>query len=598
MLAWLRPRDTDPLESLALSCGLSLSLGALLGVFLFQTGLTFEPNTGVFICLLCLLVIAAAITFHLLRDWVFKPQEESSPSGRLYAVLLVLFGLAALGGLIFLRFHQAAGLVVGPWVDSVAHTYWVQLMAEGGGVPRYLLPGMPGAFAPYLAFDIAAAGFTSLARLSANTGTLWMSLLVSCLVPLSLYRLGRVLWSDWKPAALAALLSAFAFTFPAFILGWGRSTVITLFVLLPLAVAEVIRLRRLPYRGTEFWKSFALLLILCTGVFLSDPAAFPLLVLVLAAELFARFINIPADSQTPRLEGHSLAAAALAYVLVLPYLRWVQENTFVPSALGAEPGLQPLAGLTFFIATPLDAVLTALAVFGLVLLIIQRRNQELVIFTLLLVLFSLPALSSTFFNRGELSLALCLPAALLAGYFLVESATLISRGSHHLIGYAIMGVETAALIAWGLIAGVNLYPRSVILVDHADLRALEWIKTSTPTDARFLNQPAPWKSGIYRGVDGGYWILIETDRGQMLPPPQYPSGGEPYQSRVNRWVGSALSLPGCGEDLMALMEEANLQYIYLKEGSGVLKAEDLQGCPELLMVYQQAGVAIFQATGE
>ena len=424
------------------------------------------------------------------------------------------------------------------------------------------------------------------------------SLLVSCLVPLSLYRLGRVLWRDWKPAALAALLSAFAFTFPAYMLGWGRSTVITLFVLLPLAAAEVIRLRCLPYRGMEFWKSFALLLILCAGAYLSDPAAVPLLVLVLAAEFIARFINIPPDPQTPRFEGHSLAAASLAYILVLPYLRWVQENTFVPASLGVEPGLQPLASLTFFIATPLDAVLTALAVFGLVLLIIQRRSQELVILTLFMVLFSLPALSITFFARGELRLALCLPAALLAGYFLVESAALIARGSHRLIGYAIMGVETVALIAWGLSAGVNLYLPGVILADQADIQALEWIKTSTPGDARFLNQPAPWKSGIYRGVDGGYWILIETGRGQMLPPPQYPSGGETYQSRINNWAGTALTLPGCGEELMALMGEANLQFIYLKEGSGVLKAADLLGCPELLMVYQKAGVAIFQVTGE
>jgi hypothetical protein len=421
---------------------------------------------------------------------------------------------------------------------------------------------------------------------------------VSCLVPLSLYRLGRVLWRDWKPAALVALLSAFAFTYPAYILGWGRSTVITLFVLLPLAAAEVIRLRRLPYRGVEFWKSFALLLILCAGALLSDPAAVPLLVLVLGAEFISRFITIPTDLQTPRMEVHALAAAALAYILVLPYLRWAQENTFVPVSLGVEPGLQPLAGLTFFIATPLDAILTALAVFGLVLLIIQRRSQELVILTLFMVLFSLPALSATFFARGELRLALCLPTALLAGYFLVESAALIARGSHRLIGYAIMGVETLALIAWGLNTGVDLYPPVVILADQADLQALEWIKSSTPSDARFLNQPAPWKSGIYRGVDGGYWILIETGRGQMLPPPQYPSGGEPYQSRINNWAGTALTLPGCGEELNALMEEANLQYIYLKEGSGVLNAPDLLTCPELLMVYQKAGVAIFQTTGK
>ncbi len=598
VVAWVRPRGTDPLEFLALAGGLSLSLGAFFGVFLFQTGLTFTPPTGVFLYLFCLLGITAGITFHLLRDWVFKPREESPRSNPLPVVLIALFGLAALGGLVFLRFSQAQGLVVGPWVDSVSHTYWVQLMVAAGGVPRYLLPGMPGAFAPYLAFDIAAAVFTALARLPAATGTLWMSLLVSCLVPLSLYRLGKVLWADWKPAALAALLSAVAFTFPAYLLGWGRSSVLTLFVIFPLAAAEVIRLRLLPYREGEFWKSFGLLLILCMGAFLSDPAAVPLLVLLLAAEFLARFISPQVEHLAPRLEGHALAAVALAYVLVLPYLRWVQENTFVPSTLASTSYLPPLANLTFFIATPLDAVLTALAVFGLVVLIIQRRSPVLVILTLLMVLLSLPLFSPSIFSRGELRLALCLPSALLAGYFLAEGAALIGRGSHRTVGFAILGVETVGFVFWGLSAGVNLYPQAVILSDKADIQALDWIQANTPTDARFLNQTAPWQSGIYRGVDGGYWILNLTSRGQLLPPPQYPSGGEAIQSRINGWSRSALSLTGCGEDLFALMEEANLQYIYLKAGSGVLSADDLGRCPGLLIVYEKDGITILRATGE
>jgi hypothetical protein len=598
VIAWVRPRSTDPLEYLSIAGGISLSFGALSGVFLFQTGLTLAPTTCVFLYLICLLGIAAGITFHLLRDWVFKPREDTPRGSPLPAIFLTVFGLAALGGLVFLRFTKAQGLEVGPWVDSVAHTYWVQLMVAAGGVPRYLLPGMPGAFAPYPAFDMAAAAFTALARLPAATGTLWMSLLASCLVPLSLYRLGRVLWADWKPAALGALLSAFAFTFPAFLLGWGRSSVLTLFVLFPLAAAEVIRLRLLPYRGGEFWKSFALLLILCMGAFLSDPAAVPLMVLLLAAEILARFITPQFDHLAPRVEGHALAGVTIAYVLVLPYLRWVQENTFVPSTLASNPGPQPLANLTFFIATPLDAILTALAVFGLVLLIIQRRSPVLVILSLLMVLLSLPVFSTSIFSRGELRLVLCLPSALLAGYFLAEGAALIARGSHRAIGFAILAVETAGFVLWGLNARVNLYPPAVILADQADMKALDWIQSNTPTNARFLNQPAPWQSGIFRGVDGGYWILNETGRGQILPPPQYPSGGESYQSRINGWAKNTLSLTGCGKDLFTLMEEANLQYIYMKEGRGVLSAADLDDCPGLLAVYEKDGITILRIIGE
>jgi hypothetical protein len=296
------------------------------------------------------------------------------------------------------------------------------------------------------------------------------------------------------------------------------------------------------------------------------------------------------------MESHALAAAVLAYILVLPYLRWVQANTFVPSASAMQAGLEPLAGLTFFIATPLDAVLVTLAVFGLVLLIIQRRSQGLVILTLLMVLLCLPALSSAFFNRGELRLALCLPAALLAGYFLAEGARFIAGGTHQVVGYLILSVEAVAFVLWGLNAAANLYPPAVILADQTDMQALNWITDFTPANARFLNQPAPWQSGIFRGVDGGYWILNETGRGQLVPPPQYPSGGEAYQSRINGWARSALTLTGCGKDFWELMAQANLQYVYLKEGSGVLGASNFAGCEGLLIVYERNGITILQVT--
>jgi hypothetical protein len=596
LLAWLRPRETDPLEYLALAGGLSLALGAVGGMVLFQTGWSVTPQTGRFLILLGVLVIALGVTYHLLRDLIIHPVEKTDNKWSPQPLLLGVFGLTALAGLILLRFHQAAGLVVGPWVDSVAHTYWVQLMLAAGGVPRYLLPGMPGAFAPWLTFDATAAAFSALAKLPAAVGVLWTSLLLSALVPLSLYRLGRALWLDWKPAALAALLSAFAFTFPAYLLGWGRGTLLTLFVLFPLAAAEVVRMRRVPYRGGEFWKSFALLVILSIGVFLSDPAAQPLMVLLLAASYLARFISPQLNGKRPLMESHAMAAVALAYILVLPYLRWVQVNTFMPSASAMQAGLEPLAGLTFFIATPLDAVLVTLAVFGLVLLIIQRRSQGLVILTLLMVLLCLPALSSAFFNRGELRLALCLPAALLAGYFLAEGARFIAGGTHQVVGYLILSVEAAAFVLWGLNAAANLYPPAVILADQADMQALNWISDFTPANARFLNQPAPWQSGIFRGVDGGYWILNETGRGQLVPPPQYPSGGEAYQSRINTWARIALTLTGCSKDFWELMAQANLQYVYLKDGSGVLRPSNFDGCEGLLKVYERNGITILQVT--
>jgi len=596
LLAWIRPRGTDPLEFLALACGLSVSLTALFGVFLFQTGRTFEPPIAIFLYLLCLLVIAMGVTFHLFRDLVFKPVERKPGKFPLLSILLAIFGIAFLAGLVLLRFRQAEGLSVGPWVDSISHTFWIQKMVAAGGVPRYLLPELPGAFAPYITFDITAAAFTALAEIPAATGVLWMSLLVSALIPLSLYRLGKVLWGDWKPAALAGLLSGFVFTYPAFLLAWGRSTTLTLCVLFPLLAAEIIRLRQVPYRGLEYWKSFAFILILSTGVFLSDPFGFPLTILFLAAFFIAGLIPSTTPEDSPALDSHPLAAIALAYVIVLPYLRWVRENTFVPPESSFTEGLQPLANLTFLIASPRDAVLVAIAVFGLVMLIIERRSRELVILTLLMILFSLPALSNSFIPAANLQLLLCLPAALLAGYFLADSAGMIAHWSYPVVAYGILVLETAGFLLWGLLAGPNLFPPAVILADKADLQALNWIRENTPTDSRFFNQPALWQTGIYRGVDGGYWILNETGRGQLIPPAIYPSGGETYRARINNWARAALTFDACSEDFWVLMEEARLEYIYLKDGVGRLAAEDFAYCEGLLKVFDTDGISLFQVT--
>jgi len=596
LLAWIRPKGNDPLEFLALASGLSLSITALFGVLLFQTSRTVEKPFAIFLYLLCLLIIALGVTYHLLRDLVFRPAERKPRKFPFFSILLAIFGIAVIAALALLRFHQAEGLVVGPWVDSLSHTFWVQKMVSTGGVPRYLLPELPGAFAPFITFDITAALFTAPAGIPAANGVLWMSLMVSTLIPLSLYRLGKVLWGDWKSAALTALLSGFVFTFPAFLLAWGRSTTLTLCVLFPLLAAEIIRLRQLPYRKREYWKSFAIILILSAGVFLSDPFGFPLTILFLAAFYLAGII----PSSTPRdrsaLDSYPLAAVALAYITVLPYLRWVRENTFVPPGHSMMEGLQPLANLTFLVASPRDAVLVALAVFGLIMLIIEHRSHELVMLTLLMVLFSLPTISTRFIPAEELRLMISLPAALLAGFFLVDTAAIIARWSHPAVAYGILLLETAGFLLWGLLAGPDLFPPSVILVDQADMQALNWIRENTSSDSRFFNQPVPWQTGIYRGVDGGYWILNETGRGQLVPPAVYPSGGESYQTRINSWARTALTLTTCDEDFWNLMNEARLEYIYLKEGTGIFSTEDFIDCEGLLKVYDADGITLFQST--
>jgi hypothetical protein len=61
-----------------------------------------------------------------------------------------------------------------------------------------------------------------------------------------------------------------------------------------------------------------------------------------------------------------------------------------------------------------------------------------------------------------------------------------------------------------------------VLALPADRRALDWIRTTTPRDARFAVGVLPWIGGAYIGIDGGYWIPIAADRQSLLPPGLYP----------------------------------------------------------------------------
>ena len=52
----------------------------------------------------------------------------------------------------------------------------------------------------------------------------------------------------------------------------------------------------------------------------------------------------------------------------------------------------------------------------------------------------------------------------------------------------------------------------------ADVAALNWINQNTPSDARFFINSTVWQGSIYRGVDGGYWIMPETGRFDVVVP--------------------------------------------------------------------------------
>jgi hypothetical protein len=133
-----------------------------------------------------------------------------------------------------------------------------------------------------------------------------------------------------------------------------------------------------------------------------------------------------------------------------------------------------------------------------------------------------------------------------------------------------------------------------ILADQADLAALEWIDDHTPPDARFFINTTPWGYELYRGVDGGAWIMPTTGRWSLAPTIFYPFGGDQaFKAQMNVWGEKAANLKICDERFWELMEGADLQYLYLREGKGSLQAAALQGCAGLKRLYTAGGVSIW-----
>ena len=105
-----------------------------------------------------------------------------------------------------------------------------------------LSPYLPGPFYYHYAFHTFAAQFAALSGLPPAQAVLILGQLLNAAVGLSVYHLAKTLSKDWRMAGLAALLVTFATKMPAYYLSWGRYTLLTGLVLLPLAMAASMRL--------------------------------------------------------------------------------------------------------------------------------------------------------------------------------------------------------------------------------------------------------------------------------------------------------------------------------------------------------------------
>lgn len=495
--------------------------------------------------------------------------QQNHQGGRLHEWLSVsaLLLLAT-----FWRFYQVRPLVLPAWVDAVHHTLLVRILLEQGWLPTTWAPYLPQTpFYYHFGFHVTAAllaratGMTGLALGQAvlMTGQLWQVLLV-----LAIYWLARTLLIEHEPAFLAALLVTFVAEMPAFYASWGRYPLLAGATLLIFAMAAAT---------TRRWPLLTLLIALTA---LTHYYALFLLILFLAISWLWH----------PRQRLPLWLSGTAAAVLVSPWLWrvWTLGHQWGGIATALDEDGNRARYLLGLLGPWHNYGLLLLAGIGYGLMLralyqradVARHWGPLSLWTFCL-LFLLGPWAVQPFRSDHAALLLFIPAVLFAALALTAFKRPYYRWTILLL-----------LVLWGMIATRNLIRPDTMLADAGDVAALHWLDSNTAPDAKFLIDGAPW-FGLWRGIDGGWWITPLTGRATVLPPLAYAWSVPPIIANYTAPTAQLAALADTDpaqycQALPLLMQTVAATYYYTD-------AVQPQACNMLRLVYQNAsGVHLYQ----
>ncbi len=582
ILALLPDRRRGAVELLSIAFGLGLSvvaLGALIGRV---AGFRYGPALLIGLGAGWTILAAAGLA-----------RKKFSLRWSAFAGLEFL----ALAGLLALRLYQARDLALPAWVDSVHHVFLVRLFLEGGGLPAALAPWIPGPFYYHFGFHAAAALFAAVSGLAPDRAVLLFGQILNAAAALSAYRLSMALRRDRRQALLVLALVGFISEMPAYYLTWGRYTLLAGMVLLPLAMAEAIEYALRSPRPA----SAVRLAILTAGTLLTHYLTGILLAVFLLLIGGCVLLRRKYRRQLSGLAVAVAAGTAAALPWLIPMLRYsagsVGLDVVAPGGAVDAMYFANYGQYLWNLLGPLrNYLLLGFGLLGAVAALFRRGPLRLfAAWGLVVGMETLPwGVRLAPFRPDHLAIIVFLPATILAARGLIALADYLNRRVPAMRAGFFFGGLALGCCVLGIWQTRTIVNPAAVFAASDDRQAAVWVEQNTPADSVFLINVVPWQSGLYRGVDGGWWLEALAGRRTLLPPMLYSFGPREYIDQVDGLAATVSTLTGCTGEFWSVVRAQGVTYIYIKEGTGSLQPDGLEECPGIEEVFRAGKVRIYR----
>jgi hypothetical protein len=601
-------------EKAALAAGVGLSIFPVLLLWLDLAHLRLGD--------LFIWIIPAAAVVYLAwknRGWYaarLKPMPGFSPRD----FVIDLAFLAVLGLIFFARFWVIRGVEVPLWGDSYQHTMIAQLIADNRGLFDSWQPYEPyKSLTVQYGFSANTAAWMWLTRMDSPLATVIFGQIQNFFAVLAIYPLAVKLARGNRWAGIASLVIAGLFSItPGFFVNWGRYAHLTGETILPVALCLLWYWMEDPRLA---WRQWAIHGLALAGMLLSYYRMAFFYAAFIPVLLIQLWVHGPLGKNIQRWKTGILKLAALVligFVFISPWIPNVSESRLSNEV---ESGVVNLP--------PIQRILNDYVVW---------RDYQTYIPVGMIALLSISLLTSLVLKRWEVAgmivwaalvngvkagMLIHLPGAnMMQTYAVVFSMYLfVSLAAAWFIGWLIewllnhvhwSGVYFVLILVLGFsFYGLNqqrkvLDPLNFDIATHADVRAMEWIRSQTAQDAVFLVEGFRVFSGTSAvGSDGGWWIPLLAKRKNTMPP-QYALVNErpeasDYSKRVVDLV-TVLENHSVGDiEVRDDLCQWGITHVYIGQKQGLASAQKIQLFPAVLdesnglfkLVYAQDRVRIY-----